>query len=256
MHSRKGFVHHSRMHLGVQLFTLRDVMDKDLAGTLRKVGEAGYRYVETAGLHGRTPEEFRRELDAAGLQAVACHVGLPEVEERLDENARIAEVLGVEWLVVPWIPKEAYEGGWAKFGERLGVVAKNVIAKGLKFGYHNHAFEFEPENGVPGYELLWQGAPETVEAEIDVYWAQHAGHDPANWLRRLAGRVPLAHFKDGRDGTMTPVGEGDLDWPGIIAAAKLAGVQYAIVELDECPRDPVECVVASYNYLNGLGVAR
>jgi sugar phosphate isomerase/epimerase len=244
------------MHLGVQLFTLRDLMDKDFAGTLRKVSECGYRFVETAGLHGRSPEAYREELDRAGLRAIACHVGLPEVEDELDSNAATAHTLGAEWLVVPWVPKGVYAGGWAKFGERLGAVAAKVIKKGLKFAYHNHAFEFEEEGDAPGYEHLWAGAPETVESELDVYWAHYAGQDPSDWLRKLAGRVPLAHFKDGKDDKFTPVGEGVLDWKAIISAAELAGVQYAIVELDECPRDGIDCVAVSFTYLNGLGVSR
>jgi len=241
------------MQIGVQLYTLREPLAIDLPGTFQKIREAGYVFVETAGLYGLTPENYRKELDKTGLKAVACHVRLADVEDRLEETAQMAKTLGATWLVVPSIHKEIYADGWAKVGARLGKVAENVIKKGLKFAYHNHSFEFEPEDGVSGFARLWDAAPETVEVELDVYWAEHAGHDSAQWLRNLAGRVPLVHFKDGKDGIQTPLGEGDLDWVAITAAARLAGVEYAIVELDECPRDPVECVAASLTYLNSLG---
>lgn len=242
------------MRLAVQLFTLRDLMEKDLPGTLAKVFDAGFMAVETAGTYGLSASGFRDELTKAGLKAVACHVGLSDIEDNLAETVQDAKSLGAEWLVVPWVPKEAYAKGWADFGSRLGRAAERVIAKGMKLAYHNHAFEFEPEDGVPGFEVLWNNTPETVEAEVDLYWAHYAGHDPSEWLRKLAGRVPLAHFKDGVGDKHMPAGEGDMDWASIIPAAKTAGVEWAIVELDECPRDPIECVATSFNYLRGLGV--
>ena len=182
------------MQIGVQLYTLREPLAVDLPGTFRQIREAGYVFVETAGLYGLTPENYRSELDKAGLKAVASHVGLGDVEDRLDETAKMAKTLGANWLVVPSIDREVYVDGWSKVGERLGKDAENVIKMGLKFAYHNHDFEFEQEDGVSGFARLWDAAPETVEVELDVYWAEHAGHDSAQWLRNLAGRVPLAHF--------------------------------------------------------------
>lgn len=243
------------MHLGVQLFTLRELIDADLPATFKQVREVGYTYVETAGLHGRTAEDYRIELDKARLKAVACHVGLPDVEHNLESTAAMAKTLGATWLIVPWIGKESYESGWATFGERLGKVAEKVIKQGLKFGYHNHDFEFAEEDGIPGFTRLWDAAPETVEVELDVYWANYAGHDPAQWLRNLAGRVPLAHFKDGKDGQYLPAGEGELDWGAIKKAAEIAGVEYAIVELDTCPRDPIDCIATSFSYFKKLGIS-
>ncbi|MBS1714107.1 MAG: sugar phosphate isomerase/epimerase [Armatimonadetes bacterium] len=242
------------MKLAVQLYTLRESLAKDLDGTLKRTSDSGYEHVETAGTCGLSPKEFRKRLDSVGLRAVSCHVGLDDVEGGLSESEDMAKTLGAEWLVVPWISEAEYAGGWDRFGERLGSVAETVLSRGLKFAYHNHDFEFREQNGRPGFETLWESAPETVEAELDVYWAHRAGRDPAEVLRALSGRVPLVHFKDGRDGAFTPVGEGSLEWEPIVAAARTAGVEWAIVELDESPSDPVDCVAASYLYLTGLGV--
>ena len=243
------------MRIGVQLYTLRDQLDNDLPGTFSRLQQIGYKVVETAGLHGLTPDQYRKRLDEAGLNAVSCHVGLPDVEGNLDETAAMAKALGATWLVVPWIGEETYGAGWAQVGERMGKVAENVLKKGLKFGYHNHAFEFDLEDGIPGFARFWDAAPVLVEAELDLYWAHYAGHEPSQWLRNLSGRVSLAHFKDGKDGKFTPVGEGEIDWKVIKQAAELAGVEYAIVELDECPRDPIDCVESSFNYLKGIGLS-
>ncbi len=241
------------MDIGVQLFSVRDAMERDLPGTFARLANGGYRFVETAGLHGLTPDRYRSELDNAGLRAIACHVGLSDVEERLPETAEGAQCLGAEWLVVPWVPKEVYADGWADFGRRLGEVAAACHEHGLMFAYHNHSFEFELEDGVPGFEILWNTAPSTVEPEIDLYWTWWAKHDPVAWLERLAGRVYLAHFKDGKDGRHMPIGEGELDYRRITEVAKAAGVRYAIVELDESPRDSVECCLASFGYLKSIG---
>ena len=242
------------MRLAVQLYTLRDPLAADLDGTLKRTSDSGFEFVETAGTCGLSPREFAARLDSAGLRAVAAHVGLDAVEGGLSETEDMAKSLGAEWLVVPWIGEDVYVEGWGPFGERLGRIAENVLARGLRFAYHNHDFEFRIQDGRPGYEALWEAAPETVEAELDVYWARHAGHDPAEWLRKLAGRVPLVHFKDGRDGRFTPVGEGELEWDPIVVAARTAGVEWAIVELDESPSDPIDCVAASYLFLTGMGV--
>lgn len=238
------------MRLAVQLYTLRDLLEDDLTRTLSAVREIGYECVETAGLHGRTPEEFRSELDQAGLTAVSCHVGLTEVETHLDHEVRTATELGAQWLVVPWLAADDYSAGWDKVAGRLERVADLALASGMQFAYHNHDFEFAND----GFTTLWDTAAETLEAELDLYWVQVAGHDPSQWLRALAGRVPLAHFKDGKNGAFTPVGEGTLPWAEIIESAKLAGVQYAIVELDECPRDPLACIEASFEFLRDSGV--
>lgn len=242
------------MTVGVQLFTLREPMAADPGGTLKALSDAGYRTVETAGTYGLSPRAFAHMLSDNGLKAVAAHVGLADVEEGLDQSLDMAHALDVDWLVVPWVPEDVYRDGWARFGQRLSSAADAVLKRGLRLAYHNHDFEFKDEDGEPGFAHFWDAAEPSLEAELDLYWVHHAGYDPVDWMGRLAGRIPLAHFKDGKEGRHTPVGEGELDWRAIVESAHRVGVEHAIVELDECPRDPVECVVASLNYLKGLGL--
>ncbi|MGE0002255.1 MAG: sugar phosphate isomerase/epimerase family protein [Fimbriimonadaceae bacterium] len=241
------------MKIGLQLYTLRDALNQNPVETLARVADMGYRYVETAGLAGLSAEAFRVALDKHGLTATSSHHGLEAFEEKFDETVKEAKVLGVGYLVLPWVQEQLFRTQ-PEFGQRLGKVADRLAGQGLKFAYHNHAFEFEPVGARPAYELLWEHAPEGVLAELDLYWCQYGGHDPVCWLDTLEHRVPLTHFKDGRDGKFTPVGEGDLDWEAIIPVAREAGVKYAIVELDESPRDPFDCVKTSREFLSKMGV--
>jgi sugar phosphate isomerase/epimerase len=242
------------VRIAVQLYTLREPLAKNPAETLARIAGMGYRNVETAGLAGLSAEAFRAELDRNGLTAVAGHYGVGDLEGGFDRTVAEAKVLGLRWLVVPWVEQDVFVRQPA-FGERLGRIAERLQGEGLGLAYHNHAFEFEPVGVRPAFELLWEHAPATVKAELDVYWCRHAGHDPVCWLDTLEGRVPLSHFKDGDGGKFAPVGEGALDWDSIIPTAREAGVEYAIVELDESPRDVFDCVRASRDFLVSKGLA-
>lgn len=241
------------MKIGLQLYTLREALGKNPVETLARVAEMGYKYVETAGLGGLTAEAFRAALDQHGLQAVSSHHGIEAFEAKFEATVSEAKAIGVGTLVLPWIAEEVFRNQ-PEFGKRLGAIAERLRGEGLRFAYHNHAFEFEQVGARPAYEQLWEHAPKTVFAELDLYWCHYAGHDPVCWLDTLEHRVPLTHFKDGRDGKFTPVGEGELDWEAIIPVARKSGVEYAIVELDESPRDPFDCVKASRDFLVKMGV--
>jgi len=129
---------------------------------------------------------------------------------------------------------------------------------GFVFVYHNHSFEFQKFDGKTGLEILYEESdPQVFFSEIDTYWVQHGGGDPADWIRRLKGRAPVVHFKDmvmGKDGQMmAEVGEGNLNWPAIIEACDYAGVEWLIVEQDICQRDPFESLGISLKNLKAMG---
>ncbi|MCW5936567.1 MAG: sugar phosphate isomerase/epimerase [Fimbriimonadaceae bacterium] len=242
------------MRIGTQLYTLRDPLAADTAGSLARLAQIGCRYVETAGLHGLDPAAFRALLDENGLHTISCHVGLGDLEGRLAETVVMAQTLGAGLLVVPAVGESEYGPGWDKLGARFTAVADSLKPFGLRFAYHNHSFEFDLQEGVPGYERLWSTNPRGLHAELDLYWAWRAGQDPAAWLRRIEGRVPLTHFKDGDKDRFLPVGQGELDWGAIIPAAREAGVEYAIIELDQSPGDPFDAVAESFEFLRSRGL--
>lgn len=246
------------MKLSVQLFTLRDQCAADLPGTLSALRGMGLNYVELAGFYDRTPSEFRSLLDEHGLNASGAHVGLGDLEERFEETVEMYRTAGVEHLIVPWIDKASYENGWAAFAERMNRMGQRVKDASMTLSYHNHAFEFEPENGRPGLDIFYEAAdPALVKAQIDVYWVMDGGQDPAEYVRKLKGRVPSVHLKDG-DGNDPPTyleaGRGVIDWDAVLAACAEAGVEFGSVELDTCVRPALEMVRESVEFFRGKGI--
>ena len=241
--------------LGVQLYTLRSVMD-DPAATLTTVAALGYREVELAGLYGLSPAALRGLLDDAGLRAPSTHVGierfLPDAREALFDEAAS---LGHEWLICPWTPEaQRTPDGYRALADLFNEAGEAARAYGLSVGYHNHAFEFEPlEGGPSGLEILLdRGSPDLLSLQLDLFWAVDAGQDPSAWFAAHPGRWASVHAKDRTaDGTMVAVGDGQLDFDGLIAAGVTAGVRHVFVEHDQ-PADPIESVTRSIRHLEGL----
>ena len=248
----------SQLRISVQLYTLRDLTSKDFFGTLQKLSDVGFKSAQPAGLFGNDPKEVKERCDDMGLQLVAPHVGLGDVEEGFEKTIQMCHDLGTNLVVVPYVGKEVYDEGWEKAGNRFEEIGKRCRKEGVAFLYHNHAFEFELENGKPGFDRLWETADARwVQAEIDAYWVLYGGGDTVAYLNRLSGRVRTMHFKDmskEESRENCDVGDGRLNWPEIIEAAKEAGVHYAIIERDTCTGDPLEHVSRSRNYLLKQGL--
>jgi sugar phosphate isomerase/epimerase len=148
---------------------------------------------------------------------------------------------------------------------KLNKAGEKARAAGLKFCYHNHAFEFEPMDGsMPAHAMFHALDPELVDLELDIFWLSVAGQDPVEMLRQMAGRAPLVHLKDKASGTETrynesvprttfkEVGNGVIDWVKVLQAADTAGVKHFFVEQDQTPGDPVESLRQSFAYLKKL----
>lgn len=235
------------MRLAVQLYTLREKLSEDLEGTLAALAATGVREVELAGLYERGSVGMRAVLDASGLDAVSAHVPLERFESELGLVLEEARVLTVETLVVPSVPEPSDADAADELVARLVTAAGKVLDAGFGFAYHNHAFEFGGEHG------LWERIVASgVDLEPDVGWLHVAGRDPAQALAALHGRCPLVHAKDVRDGHDVVIGEGELDWPAIVTAAREAGASRLVIELDNPSRDPVDDVTRSLATLQAL----
>lgn len=243
--------------LGLQLYTLRSEMEKDVAATLDRVAEIGYREVEFAGYFGHAPAEIRGFLEAAGLRAPAAHVGPELVEEAWPETLEAALEAGHEYVVVPSVPASMRGSldAWRRTAERFTRAAEEARAAGLRFAYHNHDFEFrELEGRIPMDVFLETADPDLVEMELDLFWIVHGGGDPLAFIERWAGRIPLVHVKDRTpDGRMVDVGAGAIDWAAIFRRRERAGIRHYFVEHDD-PDGPFRSVTASYRYLRDLEV--
>ncbi len=240
--------------VGIQLYTLRGLMQQDVARTLAAVAEIGYSEVEFAGYFDHPPQRIRELLDAHGLRAPAAHVGIPEVGDGWERVLDTAEQIGHRYVVTPWIPKEQRTAeGYQRLAELFNQAGTAARARGLTFAYHNHDFEFAPMGGrVPFDVLLDETDPELVCFELDLFWVTKGGYDPLDYMARHPGRFPLVHVKDmAADGEMVDVGQGQIDFGRIFARARQAGIRHYFVEHDD-PPDPVESARRSYGYLHRL----
>jgi sugar phosphate isomerase/epimerase len=244
--------------LGVQLYTVRSRMERDVAATLRAVAAIGYTEVETAGIFDLTPEQFRSALDEAGLVSPAGHFPIGMVREQPAELLALARVLGQQWVVVPWLdPAERNAGGYQRVADDLNRFGAMARDEGMRVAYHNHDFEFEAlADGRTGFDLLLNGTdPSLVDIELDLFWAVKAGHDPTALFAAHPGRFALCHVKDMADiagsQDMVAVGEGEIDFAGIFAHAGQAGLRHYIVEHDN-PGDPIASIRTSFEHLRQL----
>ena len=245
--------------IALQLYTVRDQMAHDFEGTVRKVADMGYIGVETANLFGDSPASAAKLFRELGLTVSGAHSPLPLGEQK-QEVIDTMEALGCKRLIVAWQPPEKYKSldGIKSICDTLNEGAAVARAHGIQVGYHNHWFEYEPvENRIPVDVMLEHLDPD-VFFEVDVYWVQTAGQNPAGVVRRLGSRAPLLHIKDGPcqiDAPMTALGEGVVDIPSVVAAGA-GSTEWLVVELDRCATDMMEAVRKSYRYLTEKGLGR
>jgi sugar phosphate isomerase/epimerase len=239
--------------IGVQLYTVRDLMQANVRATLELVARVGYREVEFAGYFDTPPDRLRRWLDELGLTAPAAHVPL------LDGSAGgifdAAEELGHRYLVQGSIPASQQRSldGYRRVAETLNQAGAAARRHNLMVAYHNHDFEFKPMGGIVPYDVLLSGTdPALVWLEVDFYWMAKAGRDPLPYFAAHRNRFRLCHLKDidGR-GRITEVGSGRLDFRRILSQRDQAGLRHFFVEHDE-PRDPAASIRTSYEYLRKL----
>lgn len=241
--------------VGLQLYTVRTLMQQDVDRTLEQVAAAGYHLVETAGLFNRTPESFRQSLDRFGLRSASGHYPLDQLERDPERVFATARALGQEYVIVPSLPAALHSSAaaYVALADRFNQLGRQCRGAGLRFAYHNHSFEFETFGGAtPAYEtLLERTDPALVSFELDVYWAYKAGQEPLHYIERHPGRIVLCHVKDASpppERTMMDVGAGSIDFPGLLRRARAAGLRYAIVEHDQ-PRDPLASIRVSHDNL-------
>lgn len=241
-------------HLGLQLYTVRDLMDHDVEGTIAAVAAIGYREVELAGLHNKTAKEMRAILDRHGLRARSSHISMQDIRRNWASTLDDAATLGQTYIVNPWIDEpERTVAGYTKAAHEMTAAAEAAKSHGIGFAYHNHDFEFARVGGKLGYDiLLAESDPKLVKMELDIFWIVKGGQDPLAYFARQPGRFPMVHAKDiTKDGKMVDVGQGAVDWREIFRHSKQAGIEYTFVEHDE-PPSPIADAKTSYEYLNAL----
>ncbi len=255
--------------VGLQLYTVRDLMKDDFDGTIAKVAAIGYKEVEFAGYFGRTGQQVRAVCDKNGLSPVATHVQYDELDDKFPSVIETSKAIGLKYIVCPWIPEDLRKSPdiWKQAAAKFNHCGEQSKKAGMQFAYHNHWFEFLPVDGkLPYDELLKECDSNLVKMEMDLCWITAAGGDPLKYFNEYPGRFPLVHVKDlktlphitaggaqnyGDTVDLTEVGSGIIDWKRIFAQSDKAGIKHYIVEHDH-PKQPIESIKGSYEYLNKL----
>jgi len=248
--------------IAAQTYTVREFCKtpEDIAESMRKIAAIGYEAVQISGI-GEIPDaDLRRICDDNGLTICATHIPYSAMAEDPEGVIARHDVLGCKYPGIGGIDASYREGGrYAEFARDASETAKKLAAGGKVFVYHNHSWEFERvDHRVVLQVFADEGDPEYFQFELDTYWVAHGGASPVAWINKLADRLPVIHFKDmtmrGREQIMTEIGEGNLDWPGIVEACEAAQVEWYIVEQDTCQRDPFESLEISFNNIRSWGV--
>jgi sugar phosphate isomerase/epimerase len=241
--------------LGLQLYTVRAALTVDFEGTLARVAALGYREVEFAGLYGPSIGETLSVLKKLGLTAPSGHASFDELERNLPRALARANGLEQQYIVCPSVDESRRRtlDDWKRLAAMFNGIGAAARRTGLSFAYHNHDFEFHPIDGRVPYEiLLAETDPTLVALEADVYWMTKAGRDPVAYFHEYPGRFPLLHLKDmARDGSITEVGNGVIDFRRLLGEAARAGVVHCFIEQDDS-RDPQRSIETSLRYVERL----
>jgi sugar phosphate isomerase/epimerase len=253
--------------IGLQLYSVRNLLPKDFAGTLAQLHAAGYGVVEAAGFYDHTAAEFRHAMDTAGLRCVSSHHTLSILETQLDQWIAYAQTLGLEYLVCSssdGMHRDPQASGpktlddWHWIAGEFNRIGERIKAAGMTFGVHNHTPEWAVIDGVTVYdELLRLTDPKLVVFEMDCGWVYASGHNPVDYLTRTPQRFPLLHVKDmvaGANGQMhsTEMGHGVAHYAEVMRAA--TEVKYYFIEQEEFDMDPMEALRIDAAYMRTLNV--
>jgi sugar phosphate isomerase/epimerase len=260
--------------VGLQLMTIWQLCDKDLANALKQVSAIGYRNVEVGGtnnLWGRRPSDVRKMFCDNCLVCISTPCTVEMMQSNWQKYVDQFSELGTLYAVLSGFSAQERStlDVLRRMADLLNRSGEQCQKSALRLGFHVHNTAYQVDQGVVVFdELLRRTDPRYVNMELDCFWAVMAGADPVAYFKRYPGRFPLLHIKDMRPGfphttkplhvtrnPFTEVGRGIIDWRRIFAAAREGGLQYYMVEQDECNRPPIDAVKISYNYLRNLIVA-
>ena len=250
--------------IAAQLYTLRNFCKTpaDIATSLKKVKQIGFDAVQVSGIGKIDPKELAAILKGEGLTCCVTHIGLDRMKAEPQAVADEHQLWGCKYTAIGgygW--SDMNEQSWRDFAKDFSAVAANLAKLGLAVGYHNHSHELVKYNGQTALDIIFKNVDKSVWMEIDTYWITHGGGDPIQWVNKVAGRIPCIHLKDmaithDRKQLMAEVGEGNLNFPGILEAAKKAGTQWYIIEQDDTNgRDPFESLSISLKNLKAMGIS-
>ena len=246
--------------IGIQLYPLREDMEKDMDATLKKVKEMGYDCVEFAGYFGHSAEEVKAMLDKYGLECVSVHQGPQLFADEGQSAVDYIKTLGAKYSAIPGHDVACLAGTekWPETVELFTKVGKLLKENGIQQLYHNHDFEFKKFEDKCLFDWIFDTIPaDYIQPQVDTCWVHYAGFEPVEYIEKYAGRMDVIHIKDyvcDNGIEFRPLGMGEENIPAILEAAKKFGVEYIIVEDETENRPPIEAVEISRKYLKSLGL--
>lgn len=268
------------LKVAVQLYSIRGDVAKNMRESLEKVKAMGYDGVEFAGIGQHTAKEIKDMCEEIGLVPISAHVTFADMRKEPEATLSVYAEIGCKYVAVPYLVPEDRPGtdGFTKTIEDVAMIGKVAKNMGMQLLYHNHDFEFIKLDGKYALDILYDEIPaEYLQTELDVCWVRVGGEEPADYIRKYAGRAPVVHLKDyfgdksedmyeligikseapkrPSNFEYRPVGSGIQDFPAIIDAAKEAGAEWVVVEQDNPSMGltPMECIAKSREYLKSIG---
>lgn len=247
----------------MQLYSVRDDIRSDYDATIAAVAEMGYTGVEAAGynegqFYGMSPADFKKSIEDAGMEVLSSHTSRPLADNPAETNwdetwawwdtaIQAHKDAGMKYIVAPWMPTPATLADLQAYCDYYNQIGERCNAAGLRFGYHNHSFEFKEIEGQLMYDYMIENTdPDKVFYQMDVYWVIEGGHDPVAYFNKYPGRFEQLHIKD-----ETEIGRsGKVDFENIFNNVDESGAKYMIVEVERYTGTPLEGVKESYDYLN------
>jgi sugar phosphate isomerase/epimerase len=253
----------SKFTVAAQLYTLREYLktEENVISTFKKVKDIGYNAIQISGVGPVSPELIKNVAMENDLKICATHISFDRLKSDIEAVIKEHKLWDCKYVGVGSMP-EAYRNdgeGYKRFAVEASELGKVLFENGLHLIYHNHSFEFKKFNGITGMDILFnESNDETLQFEIDTYWIQHGGADPIAWIKKMNNRMHVVHFKDmiineENKQAMAEVGEGNINWKGVIEACNEINVKWAAVEQDVCVRNAFDCLATSRENLIKLG---
>lgn len=268
-----------KVPVGYQVYSARELAEKNMEKVFTALKEMGYDGVEFAGFYGKTAEEVKDILDRTGLVAVSSHVPYNSIMADLEGTIAFHKAIGCKYIAIPYLDEAGRPGGknFAEVIASIYVIGQKCAENGITLLYHNHDFEFVQLSGVYGLDFLYSAVPaELLKTELDTCWVKYAGENPVDYLKKYTGRAPVVHLKDyvGTKGEGTPygligrteeadakqfefrpVGYGCQDVAAVVEAGIAAGAEWFVVEQDQWyDRCPLEAAKMSLETLKKIGL--
>lgn len=234
-------------NIGLQLWSVREEMENDLLGMIKRLSEMGYKGAQFAGFFQNEAEHVKKQMDEFNLKPAGAHVQIEQLTDQLDETLKYHDTIGNNLIIVPWLPEDMRTTAedYKHTAELLNKIGEKLHVRGFTLGYHNHDFEFQTFDDKTGLEILFENSdPNYLKMELDCYWAAFTNNDPVGLIEQYADRCISLHIKDmkveGYQAISTELGSGTLPLADYMRKGKEIGVEWLIVEQEHFSKDPLE----------------